>query len=126
MLNITLDKALDKNALLSTKAENDFKLGICIMPSDRIRAIFNQNGYRFNRGIDYCVVVDKTCDGLTDYMYSAMRDGDPWAADMTLRDIFIKEKDKNIDKINQILVESANENGGGDNITSILIKIHLR
>ena len=65
-------------------------------------------------------------DGLTDYMYSAMRDGDPWAADMTLRDIFIKEKDKNIDKINQILVESANENGGGDNITSILIKIHLR
>ena len=66
MLNITLDKALDKNALLSTKAENDFKLGICIMPSDRIRAIFNQNGYRFNRGIDYCVVVDKTCDRLAE------------------------------------------------------------
>lgn len=66
MLNITLQTTLDKSALLSTKAEDNFKLAVAIMPSDQIRTKFTQEGHAFNRGVDYCVVVDKTCDRLAE------------------------------------------------------------
>lgn len=66
MLNITLQTRLDKSALLSTKAEDNFKLAVAIMPSDQIRTKFTQEGHAFNRGVDYCVVVDKTCDRLAE------------------------------------------------------------
>ena len=66
MLNIILQTMLDKSKLLSTKAEDNFKLAVAIMPSDQIRAKFIQEGYAFNRGVDYCVVVDKTCDRLAE------------------------------------------------------------
>ena len=66
MLNITLQTTLDKSALLSTKAEDNFKLAVAIMPSDQIRTRFTQEGHAFNRGVDYCVVVDKTCDRLAE------------------------------------------------------------
>lgn len=66
MLNIILQTMLDKSKLLSTKAEDNFKLAVAIMPSDQIRAKFIQEGYAFNRGVDYCVVVDKTSDRLAE------------------------------------------------------------
>ena len=66
MLNITLQTTLDKSALLSTKAEDNFKLAVAIMPSDQIRTKFTQEGHAFNGGVDYCVVVDKTCDRLAE------------------------------------------------------------
>ena len=65
-------------------------------------------------------------DGLTDYIDTAMRDDDPWSADMTLREILIKEKGRSLKQINEILVTRANELGGGDNITSILLKLYFK
>lgn len=65
-------------------------------------------------------------DGLTDYIDTAMRDDDPWSADMTLREILIKEKGRSLKQINEILVNRANELGGGDNITSILLKLYFK
>lgn len=62
-------------------------------------------------------------DGLTDYMCNAMYRTDLWDINHNIKTIIEKNYDKNLEYINWKLVQQANFNGGGDNISSIIIKI---
>lgn len=60
-------------------------------------------------------------DGLTDYIDTISSRGDAWSKDSQIMAVFSKE-DASLENINTNLVNIANENGGGDNITIVLIK----
>lgn len=63
-------------------------------------------------------------DGLTDYINPISARGDIWSKDNKLRSVFLNEGIE-LKSINENLVNIANENGGGDNITIILLKINI-
>lgn len=62
-------------------------------------------------------------DGLTDYIGNILGGNDMCSRDNCIIDVFSQENE-NIKNINSKLVELANENGGGDNITIALVKAH--
>ena len=64
-------------------------------------------------------------DGLTDYVSGVGRIDDIWMADESIKDIFMNNKEKTLDEINDILIQNSNQNGGMDNITSILIQFYF-
>ena len=64
-------------------------------------------------------------DGLTDYVSGVGRIYDIWMADEAKKTIFTNNKGKSLDEINNKLIQSANKNGGMDNITSILIQFYF-
>lgn len=64
-------------------------------------------------------------DGLTDYVSGVGRIDDIWMADESIKDIFMNNKEKTLDEINDILIQNSNKNGGMDNITSILIQFYF-
>ena len=64
-------------------------------------------------------------DGLTDYVSGVGRIDDIWMADEAIKTIFTNNKGKSLDEINDVLIQSANKNGGMDNITSILIQFYF-
>ncbi|MBQ3423386.1 MAG: SpoIIE family protein phosphatase, partial [Romboutsia sp.] len=61
-------------------------------------------------------------DGLTDYINPVSVRDDIWSNDNKLKSIILEE-DISLAEINEKLVNEANKNGGGDNITIILIKV---
>lgn len=62
-------------------------------------------------------------DGLTDYIGDILDGDDMCARDNCIIDVF-SEENENLKNINSKLVELANDNGGGDNITIALVKAH--
>lgn len=64
-------------------------------------------------------------DGLTDYIDNISSRGDVWSKDSKIMAVFSKE-DASLENINTNLVNIANENGGGDNITIVLIKAETK
>ncbi|SCK04465.1 Serine/threonine phosphatase stp [uncultured Clostridium sp.] len=65
-------------------------------------------------------------DGVTDYISPLGYGTNLWNIDKELKEhIVSKEKNKNILDIPSNLIKVANENGGGDNITSILIQANI-
>lgn len=64
-------------------------------------------------------------DGLTDYIVDMIDMNDDWKKQDKIKEIINDgiNKDYNISQINNILVEKANNNGGFDNISSILIQV---
>lgn len=65
-------------------------------------------------------------DGVTDYISPLGYGTNLWNIDKELKKhIVSKEKNKNILDIPSNLIKVANENGGGDNITSILIQANI-
>ena len=64
-------------------------------------------------------------DGLTDYVSGVGRIDDIWMADEAIKNILTNNNGKSLDEINEKLIQSANKNGGMDNITSILIQFYF-
>ena len=64
-------------------------------------------------------------DGLTDYIVDMLDMNDDWKKQEKIKEIINSgiNKNYNISKINNNLVERANNNGGFDNISSILIQV---
>lgn len=64
-------------------------------------------------------------DGLTDYIVDMLDMNDDWKKQEKIKEIINSgiNKNYNISKINNNLVEKANNNGGFDNISSILIQV---
>lgn len=60
-------------------------------------------------------------DGLTDYIGNILDGDDMCNRDNCIIDVFSNEN-KNLKNINSKLVDIANDNGGGDNITIVLVK----
>ena len=60
-------------------------------------------------------------DGLTDYIGNILGGDDMCNRDNCIIDVFSNEN-KNLKNINSKLVGIANDNGGGDNITIVLVK----
>lgn len=61
-------------------------------------------------------------DGLTDYINPIGHRSDNWNIDFELKKIIDRNKDGNLEVICESLVKEANNNGGGDNITVVVIK----
>lgn len=65
-------------------------------------------------------------DGVTDYISPLGYGTNLWNIDKELKEhIVSNEKNKSISDIPSSLIKVANENGGGDNITSILIQTNI-
>ena len=65
-------------------------------------------------------------DGVTDYISPLGYGTNLWNIDKKIKDyILAKDNTENLLDIPSDLVRAANENGGGDNITSILIKVTI-
>lgn len=61
-------------------------------------------------------------DGLTDYLTPLNTSDETWIRDQKLRSILINPTIESLEQLNSELLELANLNGGGDNITVILIQ----
>lgn len=65
-------------------------------------------------------------DGVTDYISPLGYGTNLWNIDKELKELIVsKEKNESILDIPSSLIQIANENGGGDNITSILIEVNI-
>lgn len=65
-------------------------------------------------------------DGVTDYVNPIGYSNNLWNIDKILKEYIVtNEKLDNILEVPSNLIQIANENGGGDNITSIIIKVFL-
>jgi protein phosphatase len=64
-------------------------------------------------------------DGLTDYLTPLGHRSDIWNADFQIDKILLKETNRQSSLPQQVnrLIEEANQNGGGDNITVMLIQV---
>lgn len=64
-------------------------------------------------------------DGVTDYITAIGHRTDEWNADFKIHQILMEESKENspLDKIADRFIREANENGGGDNISVVLIKL---
>lgn len=65
-------------------------------------------------------------DGVTDYISPLGYGTNLWNIDKALKELIVSKKnDRNLLEIPSKLIQVANENGGGDNITSILIQVNI-
>lgn len=64
-------------------------------------------------------------DGITDYINQIEYRNDEWNIDTKLAEIINSERNgmNSLDKISRILINEANKNGGGDNMSIIMIKV---
>ena len=62
-------------------------------------------------------------DGVTDYINPPYFSKGLWGITETLEEIIEENKDKSLDDINKIIIDRANKNGGGDNITVITARV---
>lgn len=64
-------------------------------------------------------------DGVTDYINPIGHRSDQWNADFRIQEILSEESEKEhcLEKIAGRFIDEANNNGGGDNITIVLVKI---
>lgn len=63
-------------------------------------------------------------DGLTNYISKDIYSNNPWNKDKEIKKILSNKLSTS--NLNNMLINAANNNGGGDNITNILIKIYFK
>lgn len=64
-------------------------------------------------------------DGLTNYIGYELSSKGIWSVDENIKNILLKHKHIPLNNISQMLIQLANENGGGDNISLVLMKIYI-
>ena len=63
-------------------------------------------------------------DGLTNYLDRSRKREDEWYRDRILKQLLVKMEQQPLELLNHVLVDTANDNGGGDNITVVTLKVN--
>lgn len=64
MLEVILKENLDKNLILNTSKENDVNLCVDFRVNQNLVAKYYNEGLSYNKGVDFCVIVDKSISRL--------------------------------------------------------------
>ena len=64
MLEVILKENLDKSTILNTFTENDINLCVYFKANENLRNKYYNEGLNYNKGIDFCVLVDKSISRL--------------------------------------------------------------
>lgn len=64
MLEVILKENLDKSSILNVSAENDVNLCVDLRVNQSLVAKYYNEGLSYNKGVDFCVVVDRSISRL--------------------------------------------------------------